>query len=165
MKIAVQGYVDAGREIQEQIGKTAIDAVFVPCGTGTTQAGLILGLNAPVYGITVARDVERCKKEIASLLLNGKSDCKSNGGSYESFRECSKSDGNEEINVLPNLIQYGAKDERINEIITALVRSDGIFLDPVYNAKSFLAMVEFVKNRNMNNVVYVNTGGYPNIFA
>ena len=43
------GYRDAAKEIlrqQEKLGVN-LDAVFLPCGTGTTQAGLIMGL----YGL------------------------------------------------------------------------------------------------------------------
>ena len=93
MTMAVQGYIDATQEIMEQIdGK--IDAIFVPCGTGTTQSGLIVGAgNIPVYGISVARSVEHCKKEISALLMH-------------KFQ----------INVLPSSIPYGSKDERINSL-------------------------------------------------
>ena len=70
---AAFGYVDAAYEIQEQLksNNMKIDAVFLPCGTGTTQAGLIHGFrntNIPIYGVTVARSIERCQHEITRLL-------------------------------------------------------------------------------------------------
>lgn len=152
MDLALQGYADAGNEIIDQSEKLNIkpDAVFLPCGTGTTQAGLIMGLSEkmPVYGITVARSVDRCIGEIRDLLSG-------------SEKEYAKS-----INVLPNPVRYGEKNSLVDEMIAEIVKSDGVFLDPVYNAKSFLVMMQYVKNNtNLKNVVYVNTGGYPNLFV
>lgn len=71
--VAAFGYVDAAYEIQRQLKdqKIDVDAIFLPCGTGTTQAGLIYGfrdMNIPIYGVTVARTKEKCQKEIMNLL-------------------------------------------------------------------------------------------------
>lgn len=154
LSIATCGYRDAGIEIIDQLAKLDIqvDAVFVPCGTGTTQAGLIRGFNklVPVYGITIARDADRCRKEILNLLEQTDD---------EGIEDCF-------INVLSNPIRYAEANGAIRGIIKELVKSDGIFLDPVYNAKSFLAMTEFLKGHpKIENAVYINTGGYPNLFA
>lgn len=149
--LAARGYEDAAQEILEQSGEIKIDAVFVPCGTGTTQAGLIKGFGdrIPVYGITVARSVERCKDEIISLLEQ----------MHWAERDCDL------INVLPCPIKYGDVRQEIKDIIANLVQSDGVFLDPVYNAKSFLMMVQFLKEHpQLKNAVYLNTGGSPNLF-
>ncbi len=149
--LAAMGYCDAAREIIEQMGAIHLDAVFVPCGTGTTQAGLISGFEGrvPVYGITVARDTERCIREICILLndIPGAPD-------YDS-----------QIKVLPSSVKYGVMSDGVCNMISALTKSDGIFLDPVYNAKSFLGMTEYLKTHpGMKNVLYVNTGGSPNLF-
>lgn len=155
--LAVHGYEDAVREILSQYSSIvcntidSLDAIFVPCGTGTTQAGLIAGIGnkTPVYGITVARDVNRCQKEIADLL-------------YHVDIKFTK----EDIHILPSPIKYGEKNTDVESIISTLAKSDGLFLDPIYNAKSFLAMMYFLGTHpKLKNAVYVNTGGFPNIFA
>ena len=151
MPAAVQGYADAMQEIREQLDDVPADAVFLPCGTGTTQAGVIVGSgnHVPVYGITVARSVERCENEIRSLLAEYRKD------DSDMFS----------VNVLPCPIKYGEKSEKINGIINSLAASDGIFLDPVYNAKSFLGMTEFLEHHpEIRTAVYINTGGTPNLF-
>lgn len=68
------------------------------------------------------------------------------------------------IIVLPNSIAYGERSNKIDDVIGELIKSDGIFLDPVYNAKTFLAMVQYLKNNpHIQKAVYVNTGGFPNL--
>lgn len=149
--VAAQGYIDAAHEILEQAYDLNIDAIFLPCGTGTTQAGLIAGINnqIPIYGITVARNTKRCKKEIETLL------------SQMGYRYVSGS----EINVLPCQIKYGDKSEEVQSLIKEICGSDGIMLDPVYNAKSFLTTKHYLKmNSSFRNVIYLNTGGSPNLF-
>ena len=157
------GYVDAAHEILQQLESngTAIDALFLPCGTGTTQAGLIYGLRdkIPVYGVSVARSVERCRMEILSLLLE-----------MEKFDKAKKTDYDWEryIHVLPKRedTSYGERDQQTEALIREIAQSDGFFLDPVYNAKSFLQMREWIlSNPKVRNVLYLNTGGTPNLFA
>ena len=149
---AAYGYRDAAKEIlrqQETIG-VRFDAVFLPCGTGTTQAGLIMGFkdtDVDILGITVARPVERCKNVITSLLQ--KSDEKTVKWN---------------VNVLESSIPYGETSDAVVEVVRALAQNDGLFLDPVYNAKSFWGMTEYLKNHHYANVLYINTGGTPNIF-
>lgn len=149
---ATFGYRDAATEIlrQQNLLDVHFDAVFLPCGTGTTQAGLIMGfkdLGIEVIGLTVARSVSRCISEINSLLQLA--DCQDTrwGGQ-----------------VLPSNIPYGQTTQAVIETTTTLAQRDGLFLDPVYNAKSFWGMTEYLKNNHYNNVLYLNTGGTPNIF-
>ena len=157
MKEAAMSYVEVAGEIQRQEKELGIhfDAVFLPCGTGTTTAGLAFGLkdsNTDVIGVSVARSVERCIKEVNLLL--------------------SEFDGNEDDSVerkwgriIPSQYPYGTISEEISSVIRKVAGSDGFFLDPIYNAKSFLGMSEFLKeNVKYKNVLYLNTGGSPNLF-
>lgn len=155
------GYVDAFNEIREQMEKLKVtfDAIFLPTGTGTTQAGMIYGAydtNCDIYGVTVARTKERCCLEIEKML-----------------EEMSRLENKEEkifnnkIHVLDNAEQsYGMVDGKITQIIEEIAFADGIFLDPIYNAKAFCGMISFLEeNKNYQNVLFLNTGGSPNLFA
>ena len=72
---------------------------------------------------------------------------------------------NYETNVLPCEISYRKGNPQIDSIISRLVQTDGLFLDPVYNAKSFLTMIKFfIIHPEFKNIVYINTGGSPNLF-
>ena len=156
MKEAAMSYVEVAEEIHNQESELGIhfDAVFLPCGTGTTTAGLVYGLRnyqTDVMGVTVARSVERCVNEVN--LLVGELCCENNIAIH-------KWGG-----VLENSISYGTVTEEVNSIIKAVAISDGFFLDPIYNAKSFLRMTEFLKTGSVyKNVLYLNTGGSPNLF-
>lgn len=149
---AAYGYRDAAQEIlrqQESMG-LRFDAIFLPCGTGTTQAGLIMGLkdtNIEVFGLTVARPVERCKSVITSLL-----------------QETGTKSVNWKVNVLESQIPYGQSTVAVTEMTKLLAQKEGLFLDPIYNAKSFWSMTEYLKSNHYDNILYVNTGGTPNIF-
>lgn len=152
------GYVDASKELISQIENynVQIDAVFIPCGTGTSQSGLIYGMNdsnIDIYGITVARSVSRCKEEIEDTLSKMNFISNRNKTTYK-------------INVLENdLAKYGTMNDEIEELIADVVKSDGVYLDPIYNAKSFCRMKHFLEDsKEFHNVVYVNTGGSPNLF-
>ena len=146
------GYRDAAKEIlrqQEKLGVN-LDAVFLPCGTGTTQAGLIMGLyglEIDVFGLTVARPIERCKNVITNLLQK----------TVDKPVEWN-------VNVLESPIPYGETSESVLDTVKNVAQNDGLFLDPVYNAKSFWGMTEYLKNHHYDNVLYLNTGGTPNIF-
>lgn len=159
MPEAAWGYVDAAKEILIQADELNIefDACFVPCGTGTTQAGIVYGFGkqkTKVFGVTVARTKERCRKEIEDIIL--KMDI--NSGTALKLVE--------NINVLDNLnIKYGESNDDIHSLIEDVAITDGIFLDPVYNAKAFLGMKLYLsENTQYKNVLYINTGGTPNIF-
>ena len=149
---AAYGYRDAANEIlrQQKALDVQFDAVFLPCGTGTTQAGLIMGLKntgIDVIGLTVARPVERCKTVITSMLQK----------TVHTPEEWN-------VNVLESKIPYGQTSDEVIETTKALAQKDGLFLDPVYNAKSFWGMTEYLKENRFENVLYLNTGGTPNIF-
>lgn len=152
MAEAAFAYCEAAREIlrqQETLG-VSFEAVFLPCGTGTTQAGLVMGLQDAdicVIGMTVARPPQRCVQEIRSLL------------------QCTDDTHSEwEIQVRDSQIPYGKTTHAVVETAKALARSDGLFLDPIYNAKSFWSMTECLKENHYGNVLYLDTGGTPNIF-
>ena len=156
IKEAVYGYVDASKEIEEQRLKLKLnefDAIFVPCGTGTTQAGLIYGFSnrkTEIIGTSIARKKKRCIDEISLLLeeLNVNFDRKK---------------------IIVKEIQnnkYGGSNERIINSNRALLESDQIVLDPIYNSKAFYGMCEYLKKtkKKYKNVLFINTGGNPNVF-
>lgn len=158
---AVFGYHDAALEIREQAEQIGVkfDAVFLPCGTGTTQTGLIFGFHdtlTKVIGVTVARSVERCTQVIRDLIE-----------SVNYNTELKYKINDEKICVLPSLFEYGGGiTSELRDITRTIGQTDQIYLDPVYNAKSFLKMIDYLEEHSeMKNVLYVHTGGIPNIFA
>ena len=152
------GYLDASVEIIQQLKENneIVDAVFLPCGTGTTQSGLVLGfrnMNIPIIGVSVARSVDRCISEINKHLLALSKLNNSLVGNYN-------------FKVIKNEnVRYGQRNTLINKTMRQVAESDGIFLDPIYNAPAFFEMTRYLEqNYHLKNVLYINTGGQPNIF-
>lgn len=161
--IATMAYSDLMGEILEQSSQIDVDfdAIFLPIGTGTTQAGLVHGKNrfkfkGEILGVTVAREAQRCKKEVVEMIT---------GLNDVEFQDVSIKEA--DVNVLDNEgIAYGEIEDRVLETMKSIAKSDGIVLDPIYNSKSFYVMTKYLfENRNFSNVLYLNTGGNPNIFT
>lgn len=157
------GYVLAVDEITNQTHGLDIDCIFLPTGTGTTQAGLIFGSklrnwHVKIIGVTVARSPERCRKEIRSLLTELNKNYDKQFPFYD-----------DDIEVIDNSEKpYGVIDKDIVDTIRAVAKSDGIVLDPIYNAKTFWKMKSLIKDKEYSsykNILYLNTGGTPNIFT
>lgn len=162
---AALGYVDAAKEINKQLvemNETGIDAVFLPTGTGTTQAGLIYGfkqLNVPtkVMGISVSRSKSRCIREIKETLDG------INAINYTNYMF-----NDDDIWVMETNEPYGSLSEDVYDIIQAVFSSDGLILDPIYNAQAFKIMMKVLNEDTSNiynKVLYINTGGLPNFFT
>lgn len=155
MAVAVAAYEDAMKEVllQAEQMEVAFDAVYLPTGTGTTHAGVLYGLqdySCDVFGVTVARDKERCRDEIMMLL-----------NQYDAMNKLES-----RIHVLDNVnLKYGEKNESLLSVVKVLAHTDGIVLDPIYNAKGFWGMLQHMENKQYRNVLYINTGGSPNIFS
>ncbi|MFD3157506.1 1-aminocyclopropane-1-carboxylate deaminase/D-cysteine desulfhydrase [Haloimpatiens sp. FM7330] len=158
------GYVRAMYEIYKQCkdNDINIDTIVVPTGTGTTQAGLIYGckllnLNINIIGISIARRRQRCQKEIKYIL--DKLD-KKFIKNYKILLE--------DVNVVDKYLDdYGEITNLELKTIKKLIDTDGIILDPIYNGKAFSTMVSMIKNDEIEekNLLYINTGGLPNIFC
>lgn len=158
------GYIDALKEIVEQCknNNIEVDAIFLPTGTGTTQAGLIYGkkllnFSGNIFGITVARSASRCKHEIFNIL-----------NELNRILDSTIQFTTEDIVVLEDYMKpYGQIDNEIIGTIKELAASDAVLLDPIYNGKAFAAMKKMlIQNQfeEYRNILYLNTGGLPNIF-
>lgn len=61
---------------------------------------------------------------------------------------------------------YGVPSEAGTEALNYLARREGILLDPIYSAKTFAAMLDLLKKRELTGrVLFWHTGGMPALFA
>jgi len=156
------GYVAGGFELCAQMSD--FDAVVVPSGSGATHAGLVTGLrlsgqSAPVYGICVRRNrdlqqarVKTVLEKLADMLgIDPKLAC----------ADIITSDSA----LAPG---YGKMDPSTHNALTLMARTEGIFLDPVYSAKTFEGLLGLVKDGSIQpgqKVVMLHTGGLPALFG
>ncbi len=159
------GYITAMKEIQAQSQTLGInfDYMAVCVGTGTTAVGLYLGkiiYNYPtdLIGINVLKDNECILVDSQQIIaeFNEKYNTK-----YD-FKEAS-------IRFVDDYLTggYGKHDKSIFDTIELLVKEEGILMDPIYTAKSFmglLKMIETDKGMQNKSILYIHTGGLPILF-
>jgi 1-aminocyclopropane-1-carboxylate deaminase/D-cysteine desulfhydrase-like pyridoxal-dependent ACC family enzyme len=156
-------YYEAVKELKEQLINVQPDFIFVASGTGTTQAGIEVGVRqffpeCKVIGISVAREKQRGKKAILEsmnmlnnylgnpIIMSDDVEFDDNwmGNGYES--------------IYPELI----------ETIKWAAKIEGLILDPTYTGKAFHALKMYVKKNVIkpnSNVVFWHTGGLLNLMA
>ncbi len=164
--VGALGYVNGALELNQQLRQTGTeaDAVVVASGSGLTHAGLLVGMlaDAPateVHGICVRRGADlqapRVKsraRELSCML-----------GSPVEVGESS-------IRVTDAVFEngYGCMGESTFEAIEMAARLEGLFLDPVYTAKSMAGLIFLVRDGKIPpgaRVVYLHTGGTPALFG
>ena len=158
------GYVVAAQELLNQMNGSELDAVVVASGSGSTHAGLLVGLramgcHAKVYGICVRRNstlqkprlLKRCQ-ELATMI------------------------GHSDLIVESDLITndevlepgYGRLNQATSEAISMTGRQEGILLDPTYSGKSMAGLFHLLNQGEFSagqNIVYLHTGGAPGAFG
>lgn len=156
------GYMRAAAELLAQ--DTEFDAVVVASGSGLTHAGLLAGLRlagsgVPVWGACVRRDAAaqtarlgEVQNRLADLL-----------GLPQVYAP-------EDIRLWDGALApgYGRLGPAAQEAMEMMARQEGLFLDPVYTAKSFAAVPGLLRDGMLQpgmRVLYLHTGGLPALFA
>ncbi len=158
--IGALGYVEAAQELLQQINHQQLDVHHVVHATGSTgtQAGLVVGLQGnnshiPVLGISVRAPRERQIENVTKLarqtweLLNIRGDFPTDS-----------------IEVDANYVGegYGIPTPATLEALFLLARTEGILLDPVYSAKGFAGLLDYIRQGIFTagqNIVFIHTGG------
>jgi D-cysteine desulfhydrase family pyridoxal phosphate-dependent enzyme len=156
------GYMLAAREIVEQ-GQN-VDCVVVASGSGLTHAGLLsgfraLGVRMPVHGACVRRAADLQRERIRTVTRK-----------IETLLDCPPIVGNDDILVWDTALApgYGRLGEPAREAISLLATQEGLFVDPVYTAKSLAVLIDLVRRGVIAKgarVLFIHTGGIPGIFA
>ncbi|SDX72832.1 D-cysteine desulfhydrase [Ruegeria halocynthiae] len=156
------GYVAAGQELCQQMQN--FDAVVVPSGSGATHGGLLTGIRASsscaqVFGICVRRSSE-LQLERMKTILQMLSDL---------------------LRIDPALVTadiktwdgalapgYGRVGQKTQSALELMARVEGVFLDPVYTAKTFAGLLDLIQKDRIQpgqKVVMIHTGGLPALFG
>lgn len=152
-------FVDAVGELARQIEKP--DYIFHASGTGSTQAGIVVGLDrvgwsdVKCIGISVARQYERGMQvivEFANMLAEhyGMTESYDNRILFNTDYLCG---GYEQFT--PEMDAYLKK---------AMVET-GLMFDTTYSGKAFYGMMDIVKKNDLqdNKIVFWHTGGIMNL--
>ncbi len=162
--LGTQAYVDAFKEIAnfEDTNNIKFDYIFHASGTGTTQAGLVIGKvinnsKAKIVGISIARPLPRGRdviiESIKDYVTENKVECKLK---------------KDDIVFIDKYIcgGYGKYSKEIEETIINLLESEGIPLDTTYTGKAFWGMEQYIKENDIKNknILFIHTGGTPIFF-
>ncbi len=158
------GYIFAVEEVKKQTEAMQIspDYVVVPTGTGTTQAGLILGTrlfeyDIEIIGISVSRDRAQCCSAIADIAKR-----------TDEYLGIDSVDYRRHIKVSDAYIGggYGIATAEGMNALKLMAENEGLIVDPVYNAKAVAGMFDLISTGRLKGVaIYLNTGGLPALFT
>jgi D-cysteine desulfhydrase family pyridoxal phosphate-dependent enzyme len=161
--LGVAGYALAVKELNKQMEKEKVNAdyIFLPTGTGTTHAGLLAGkelygFDPKIVGISIARPLERCLNETVMAI----------DGFFALLKKDFSIDM--DIRIYDKYIgkSYGSLTDEAIKAVRLLAQTEGIVLDPVYNAKAFAGMLDRIKRKKISgNIIYLLTGGAPGSFV
>ena len=163
---ATAAYVTAAEELAMQFGECALepDLIYVTVGAGMAMAGLLLGLKhlgcrARVVGVSA----ETKAKELVEPIL----DYAQRAAQLIGLSTVVERD---DFDLVDDHVEsgYGVVTAPIVETIQLVARQHGMVLDPVYNGKTMLSLIEHVRSGKVTHeqsVVYMNTGGTPALFA
>lgn len=160
----IRAYVECYEEIKayERSAGIPFDFIFLPSGTGTTQAGLVCGKllcggDCEIVGISVARTADRGRPEIIRNVLEY---CSTTGLAVSE-------DVIERSVIFEDAYTAGgyAKGDYLDTIVSVW-KKYAIPLDNTYTAKAFCGMQSYLTVRGIvgKRILFLHTGGIPLFF-
>lgn len=152
-------FVDAVAELAHFIEKP--DYIFHASGTGSTQAGIIVGLDrvgwndVKVVGISVARQYERGRQVIA--------DFSNELAAYYGMKE--RYDDRIIFNTDYLCGGYEQYTSEMKAYLNHAMRQTGLMFDTTYSGKAFYGMMDYIKKNNLEDrkILFWHTGGLMNL--
>jgi len=153
----VKAFSDAVIDLKRELGDDFADHIFVASGTGSTQAGILVGLyavgnpNTKVHGISVARKKERGIAGVLDAISMVDSNLKP-----------------AEVNFYDNYLfgGYNKTEVELTDFVETLAAETGIIADTTYTGKALWGMLDIVKKEKLNGkILFWHTGGILNLMA
>lgn len=162
---ATLAYVDAAEELANQLHERSITAqyLYLTVGAGMTVAGMALGfkyraLATRVTGVCVARSAGELRGAVVEHA----------GRAAERLGIATRLEESD-VELVDDYVApgYGIVTPRLRDTVRTVAGLHGMVLDPVYNAKTALALLDAVAGGDIvqgATVILVNTGGAPGIY-
>jgi D-cysteine desulfhydrase len=160
------GYMLAAKEVIEQatLQGIAFDCVVVASGSALTHTGLLCGLRAlrcrvPVHGACVRRPADAQRDRVTTVAAN-----------LARLLGTPPLLGNDDVVTWDMALApgYGRLGPLAREAIELMARTEGLFVDPVYTAKSLAVLIALVRDGTIardQRVLFIHTGGLPALFG
>ncbi len=136
------------------------DYIFIASGTGSTHAGILVGiakqkLKTKVVGISVGREKQYAEKVIKSF-----------SNELVSYYNISNALGKIEVDDTFLCGGYGKHNTDIQKISTNSLAEHNLFLDTTYTGKTFYGMQKYIeRNDIVGKILFWYTGGIFNYLA
>lgn len=156
-------YIDAISDLKKQLisHNWFPDFIFHASGTGSTQAGILAGLDkhdldTEVVGISVGR-LRKAAEQVVSTF-------------YDELCDFYKiSNRTRKVTVLDDYLcgGYGLFNHEVERTSQNSLRKYGFTLDTTYTAKAFYGMVDYLERHQLKdrNILFWHTGGVLNYLA
>jgi 1-aminocyclopropane-1-carboxylate deaminase/D-cysteine desulfhydrase-like pyridoxal-dependent ACC family enzyme len=158
------GYIDAAAELLDQLDQRSLrmDHLVVTSGSGSTHAGLLFGLRTlgskiRVTGVCARRDALSQKQRIAGHMQK-----------LSTMLEFDPGIQREDIRLTDVTLSpgYGQLNDATVKALQLTARCEGLFLDPVYTAKTMAGLFHLVEQQEVSgNVLFWHSGGQPALFG
>ena len=162
--LAAVAFTGCIAEIAQQQQQLGIDADWIyTASVGGTQAGLVLG--------TKTLGLKMKPFGIAPIVWEGKFDrLRSAANSAAELLELDTQVTDADIQNTDDYIgqAYGYLTPECIDALKLVVKTEGIFLDPVYTAKAMACLIDHIQQGKLgrdDTVIFLHTGGTPAIFA
>lgn len=161
--LGVLGYVDAMRELYDQVEDLRLHVDHVVCcgGTGNTYAGVVLGtkLYSPSTTATVVSIGRRfCHKSTLCEMIR----------KAEVLIGCRSDVTEEDMHIhFCGGKGLGVPSPKGKTAMQYMAAKEGIFLDPVYTGKAFAGLLDLNQDgafRDGEVIVFIHTGGTATLF-
>jgi D-cysteine desulfhydrase family pyridoxal phosphate-dependent enzyme len=156
------GYMLAAKEVVEQ--GVEFDCAVVASGSALTHAGFLCGLRAlrhgaPVHGACVRRPAGAQRDRVMTVVAK-----------LATLLGTAPLLGNDDVLTWDMALApgYGRLGPPAREAIELMARHEGLFVDPVYTAKSLAVLIALARDGTIPRgarVLFVHTGGLPALFA
>ncbi len=165
-RIGIFGYISCMKEIAAQSKEMNVEFDYFVFGTGSagTQAGLIAGKllyysDIEIIGINVGDNRSEIISATKVIIEQFEEDWLMQVGLKDS-----------DIIVYDGYFGegYGITSHELVETVKLVAKLEGIFLDPVYNGKAMVGLIDLIRTEKIpqgSNVLFLHSGGGPAIFA
>ena len=162
--VGALGYLACGQEIAQQIrhGAPDFDSIVITAFSGGSQAGLLMakqltGLRAEILSVPIAWEGPRVQAYVSATIETARR------------RWGLAVNVPAEVRLLDGYQGVGRAEVRKEEfdVLLRLARLEGIVLDPVYTAKAFGGLLDFLNRypgRLGRRVCFIHTGGVFSVF-
>lgn len=160
--VGMLGYVEAGLEIASQLNAKVMpepDVVYVALGSGSTAAGLALGLAAgglpiPVRAVLVTSRLVGNHAYLHRLMARTLAELRAIEPRFPTVLEIA--DSMLSIDDTWLAIGYGVETDEVKRVIE-IAAGDGIVADPTYTAPTIATMMEDAESHGYRTALYLHT--------